>query len=118
VELVARRLKAEGVKVFYDADEDLWGKDLAEHLDFVYRRASRYCILFISQAYAEKQWPRHERRSALARAIEEEAEYLLPARFDDTELDGLRPTVGYIDLAEVAPASLAEHFIDKLRQGE
>lgn len=32
--------------------------------------------------------------------------------------DGLRPTVGYIDLAEIAPASLAEHFIEKLRQGE
>lgn len=102
--------------MFYDEDErvNLWGKDLAEHFDHIYRQASRYCVMFVSAAYAAKKWTRHERRSALARAIEEEGEYILPARFDDTELPGLPPTVGYIDLREIAPATLVEFLLEKL----
>jgi len=117
VEMVAGGLKNEGVRVFYDEDEttNLWGKDLAEHFDWVYRKASRYCVMFISEHYARKPWTRHERRSALARALEEEGEYILPARFDQTELEGLRPTLGYLDLAAIAPATLVEHILGKLR---
>jgi len=44
--------------------------------------------MFISKEYAEKPWTKHERRSDLSRALEED-EYVLPARFDDTELPGL-----------------------------
>jgi DNA repair exonuclease SbcCD ATPase subunit len=120
VERIAAALKEARLKVFYDQDEDiapkLWGRDLAEYLDYIYREGSRFCLMFISKDYAEKAWTRHERRSALARAIEEEAEYILPARFDDTELPGLRPTVGYVDLREVAPATLVEFVIKKLSE--
>jgi hypothetical protein len=115
VELVARGLKERGYAVFYDADEqaDLWGKNLAEHFEYVYRLASRACVMFISKEYAEKPWTKHERRSALSRALEED-EYVLPARFDDTELPGLAPTIGYIDLAEFAPATLIDLLAKKL----
>jgi hypothetical protein len=71
--------------------------------------------MFISRDYADKAWTRHERRSALARAIDEEAEYVLPARFDNTELPGFRPTIGYVDLREIAPATLVEFVLNKLR---
>lgn len=116
VELVAKELKDRGVTVFYDENQRavLWGKNLAEELDRIYRKASRYCVAFISQHYARKQWARHERRSAMARAVREDDEYLLPVRFDDTELDGLQTDVAYIDLRQVAPASLAELLVAKL----
>lgn len=116
VEMVASGLKEHGVKVFYDEDETvkLWGKDLASHLDHIYRKASRYCVMFISEAYAGKPWTRHERRSALARAIEEDSEYILPARFDDTDLDGLPPTIAYLDLRQYAPATLVDFLLEKL----
>lgn len=115
VELVARSLKGRGYSVFYDADQqaDLWGKNLTEHFDYIYREACRACVMFISAEYAQKPWARHERRSALARALEED-EYVLPARFDDTELPGLPPTVGYVDLAEFAPDSLTALIAEKL----
>lgn len=115
VEMVARGLKSRGYVVFYDADEqvNLWGKNLAERFEYVYREASRACVMFISKEYAEKPWTKHERRSALARALEED-EYVLPARFDDTELPGLAPSIGYIDLAEIAPESLVELLAQKL----
>lgn len=107
--------KGRGYDVFYDADEQvaLWGKNLAEHFEYVYRKASRACVMFISKEYSEKPWTRHERRSALARALEED-EYVLPARFDETELPGLASTIGYIDLAEVAPESLVDLLAEKL----
>lgn len=116
VKMIARGLQEHEIRVFYDEDEQvkLWGKDLAEHLDYIYRKASRYCVIFISQAYADKEWTRHERRSALARAIQEDEEYILPVRFDDTELPGLRPTVSYIDLRQYAPETLVDFILEKV----
>lgn len=116
VEEVAAILQGQGVEVFYDRYEEatLWGKDLAEHLDLVYRSSARYCVMFISQHYAEKIWPNHERRSALARAIIEREEYILPARFDDTEVPGIRPTLGYVSLIDKSPEDLGRLVLKKL----
>jgi hypothetical protein len=79
------------VSLLYDNFEEatLWGKNLTEHLHKVYSSSARYCVMFISEHYAEKVWPTHERRSAFEKAIESKEEYILPARFDDTEIPGL-----------------------------
>ena len=116
VEQVAEILRERGVLVFYDRHEkaELWGKDLYTHLDEVYRKDARFCVLFISQHYVKKPWPNHERQSAQARAFGEIAEYILPVRFDDTEIPGLRPTVGYIDLRTTSAAELSSLIIEKL----
>lgn len=116
VEVVADQLRLRGVRVFYDLYEqaNLWGKDLYEHLDYVYRRAARYCLLFASTAYADKVWTRHERRSAQARAIEENREYVLPVKFDDTEIPGVLPTVGYVDARSTTAVQLADLISQKL----
>lgn len=115
VERVSSFLSDHDVDCFYDKYEDvtLWGKDLAEHLDKVYRSA-RFCIMFISSKYGEKLWPNHERRSALARAVEEKGEYILPARFDDTEVPGIRHTLRYIDLRSKTPEELEVMILKKL----
>jgi TIR domain len=99
VEEIVSRLKDAGVRVFYDTDHQavMWGEDLVEYLDQIYRLKARYAIMFISRFYAEKIWTRHERRSALARALEQRSAYLLPVRLDSTALEGLRPTLGYLD---------------------
>jgi hypothetical protein len=61
---VARALQRLGVRVFYDEYEKaaLWGKDLYEHLNWVYTKAARFCVLFASEHYAAKVWTNHERR--------------------------------------------------------
>ncbi len=73
VKQVADFLIDNDVKVFYDGYEEatLGGKDLAEHLDAVYRSSARYCVMFTSQHYAHKIWTSHQRKSALARPLEE-----------------------------------------------
>ena len=118
VEQVADFLESHQVVIFYDKYEDvtLWGKDLAEHFDGVYRKQGRFCVMFISRHYADKVWTKHERKSALARALEERAEYVLPARFDDTEIPGLRPTIRYQDLKRLTPEQLGELILQKLGQ--
>ena len=116
VDKVAEELRAAGVRVFYDLYEqvDLWGKDLYVHLNDIYSGAAKYCVLFASHYYARKIWTNHEREAAQERAIHAHREYILPAKFDDTKIPGLRSTVGHIDLHKIKPPALAKMIIDKL----
>ena len=116
VEQVATDLKSRGIRPFYDdyEREVLWGKDLYAHLSEVYQHLCRYCVLFVSKEYAAKVWTNKERQSAQARAIEEQQEYILPARFDDTPIPGLLNTVGYVDLKKTSPEQLCDLIEGKL----
>jgi hypothetical protein len=116
VDEVARHLTELGVSRFYDTDEqaDLWGKNLVEHLDQIYRHDSRFCVMFISEAYARKMWTKHERQSAFDRALTSDTEYVLPVRFDDTEIPALRVGTGYLDLRSRTPRELAEMIAKKV----
>jgi TIR domain len=116
VERVSQELNERGIRVFYDKHEEvtLWGKDLYDHLDYIYRKAARFCVLFVSRHYASKVWTNHERRSMQARALRENEEYILPARFDTTELPGLRETVGYVRLKNRSPKQLADLIASKI----
>lgn len=116
VNIVAELLKENGISVFYDLFEqvDLWGKDLGIHFDYIYRRQAQYFIPFISENYEKKVWTNYEVRTAIARAIENKEEYILPVRFDDTELPGIRSTIGYLDIRNLSPEKLANMIIQKL----
>lgn len=116
VKEVADCLIARGVRVFYDEYEEttLWGKDLSEHLDSIYREKAKYCVMFISKEYASKAWTTHERRSAFVRALQDRGGYILPARFDDTSIDGLHSTIGFIDLTAKTPEQLALLLVKKV----
>ena len=116
VEQVAELLRANDVSLFYDDYEEatLWGKDLNEHLHKVYSGSARYCVMFISNYYADKVWPTVERRSAFEKAVEAKEEYILPARFDDTPIPGLRRTVKFVDLRTKTPEELAALILKKL----
>ena len=116
VSKVAEELKKMGIKVFYDKYEQvsLWGKNLYDHLSVVYGKTSRYTVVFISNHYARKLWTNHERQSAQARAFSEQREYILPARFDDTEIPGMHATIGYINLKNVSPQDFARLIKEKV----
>jgi hypothetical protein len=116
VEMVFDLLNGYGVKAFYDSAEQaaLWGKHLHEHLPEIYGGKARFVVIFVSRHYASKAWPTLERRAALSRAMSERQEFVLPARFDDTEIPGLLPSISYIDLRKTSPAELAILICEKL----
>jgi TIR domain/HEAT repeats len=116
VEQVAEVLKAQGMRCFYDADEQigLWGKYLAEELPAIYGEQAATVVVFVSAEYAERDWTRLERRAALNRAVRERREYVLPARFDDTPLPGLLSDIVAVDLRGRTPQQFAAMIIDKL----
>jgi len=117
VDQVAKELDSQNTKVFYDFFEqhELWGKDLYQHLNEVYRHKCKFCIVFLSKEYAKKLWTRHELEAAQARAFMENEEYILPVKFDDTEIPGINPTTGYLDANNFTPKQIAEMVLEKLR---
>lgn len=118
VEKVANYLLYKNIRVYYDRFNTVenWGKDLYVHFDEIYRKKARYCVMFLSKYYAEKLWTNHERRNAQARAFQEKIEYILPVRFDDTEIQGIIPTIGYINANDYEPEVLTEMIVKKVKE--
>lgn len=116
VQQIAARLQQRDIRIFYDeyAAAELWGNDLYVLLDEVYRKRARFAVAFISRHYASKPWTQHERQSAQARALTNVGPYLLPVRLDDSELPGLRPTVGYVDARHISVEQLVWLIEQKL----
>jgi hypothetical protein len=116
VESIARQLVDCDVKVFYDefVTHELWGKDLFQHLSKVYRDKAKYCLVFVSKAYKEKVWPKHELRQAQERALFSSSEYILPVIIEDIELPGLNRTTAFIDVRKTSPMAICGLLLRKL----
>jgi len=100
---LAQCLSRHNIKHFYDDSEQamLWGQNLFEYLYEVYSKKARYCVIFISQAYAEKMWTNHERKAAQERAFKERgSEYILPIRIDNAEIPGMMDTIAYLSIKQ------------------
>ena len=116
VRSVRRALEGKDISVFFDEDYQvaLWGKPLTEALLEIYCNRARAVVIFVSKEYVEKDWTRLEKRAALERAAREKTEFILPARFDNTNLPGLSSAVSYISLSNLTPEDFAELIIKKL----
>jgi hypothetical protein len=117
-ESLASLVQAAGYRPFYDDfyPEQLWGKDLIVFFDDIYRKKSRFCVIFVSNEYLERMWTNHERRSAQARALEERGqEYILPVRVDDVDLPGMPPTIGYLSIEDQSIDEIAKILVAKLK---
>lgn len=112
----ADSLVENNLRIFFADFEQvgLWGTNLYETFDAIYRLKARYCVLFLSQHYANKVWTNHERRAAQARAVQENREYILPVRLDDTDIPGLSPTIGYLEWNKVGLTGLVEATLKKV----
>ena len=75
---------------------------------------AKYTVMFISEHYAKKVWTNHERQSMQERAFRESEEYILPARFDNTEIPGLFSTISYIDLNSKTPYEFTKVILQKI----
>jgi hypothetical protein len=80
----------------------------------IYMTASNLVVMFVSEDYAKKSWPRLERQSALARALKERRECILRCGSTTSCCPGLDPNLGYLPLENRPPAKLAEAIMKKL----
>ena len=115
---LAIRVRAAGFQVFYDEffPEELWGKNLGEFFHEIYSRRSRYCVIFVSSEYLNREWTVHERRSAQERMLKEKGnEYILPIKVEDVELPGIPSTIGYLPISSGVD-KIAEILIRKLKK--
>jgi len=117
VEKVANQLRKSDIKFFFDKYEEvaLWGKELPIILQEIYKKRTKAVVIFLSKQYSEKVYPRFEFRAALEKAIKSDKEFILPARFDNTELPGLSSSIVYIDLREKTPEEFAAIIIQKVK---
>ena len=116
---IALGLRDKNFSVFFDEFESamMWGSDLGQLLDVIYRKKAHFCMVLISRSYQQKIWTKHEFRSALSRRITENPNYILPIRIDDTELDGLQPTTGYVRYKELTDIEkIIELFLEKAKK--
>lgn len=121
VEKVASSLKKLGVSCFYDNDNqvDLWGKNLIKFLSDIYINQSKYCVVFVSKEYCEKNWTIFEsdaveERNFLSHDFKNYQQYILPVRFDNSNIPGLRNSLGYIDATQISPEELAKKIAQKV----
>ena len=70
--------------------------------------------MLLSEHYAHKLWTNHERKSAQARAFQENREYILRVCIDDTEIPGVLPTVAYLDLRSMTMREIYDALVEKL----
>lgn len=98
VEECAKILRSLNVNVFYDnyEKEILLGKNLYSYLADIYHNRARFAVVFVSKSYKEKRWTKHELEYITARKFQQDEEYLLPIKLDDTELNEIPPTIGYL----------------------
>ena len=102
--------------MFYDElfKHELWGKDLFQHLASIYRDKAKFCLVFVSDAYKNKVWPKHELRQAQERALFSSTEYILPVIVDDVDLPGLNRTTGFLDARKAHPSTIGGLVLRKL----
>ena len=117
VEGVARHLKASNLKVFYDEFENnsLWGNSLLEVIKDVYAKKSLYVVLFISEEYCSKAWPKLEAIHSIMAALIESETTILPIRFDKSDLPSLPDDTGYIEVQKFpTPALVAKEICERI----
>ncbi|MBU1935887.1 TIR domain-containing protein [bacterium] len=115
-EELAQVLLDNDIKVFCDGFEkaELWGENLYDHLSTLYKLRAKYCIMFLSEHYANKLWTNHERKAAQSRAFKDNKAYILPIRLDKTEIPGVLETVGYVNWSQEGAKGIASLVLQKL----
>lgn len=118
---VAYALQSYELKVFFDRFDheqiNLWGENLIDKFYDIFAKKSKYCVMFLSENYSDKEWTLHEFDSMQIRNLKKQNNvYILPVRFDNTELKSFNPAVSYLNAKNYTPQQLAEIIYNKVTQ--
>jgi subtilisin family serine protease len=81
----------------------------------IYFEQSEMVVVFLGEAYQESEWCGLEWRTIIKRARKEGGTRLMLLRFDQGEVEGLKPTDGYIDIEKYMPDEVADLILDRLK---
>ena len=116
VELIAIEIKKNDVNIFYDNfyKAELVGKDLSDYFKEKYGNKSKYIVIFISKYYPQKDWTNFEFEIAREEAQHRKEEFILPVRLDNTIIQGLKRTIGYIDFQKEGIKGTVKTLLEKI----
>src|SRR5215470_20261036 len=106
---VAAALDKYGIRYFDERAEPqtYWGKYRSEEIAEIYNHQTDHVVLFISQAYVSSLSTTRERRLAVGLMDKQREPFVLPARFDKSEVPGLPTDVVPVELAGFTPEEFA-----------
>jgi hypothetical protein len=116
-EQISHRLKAAGLRVFYDKDHQhaLLGEDLATYLHSTYFTKSRFAVVLLSPAFVASKWAGNwEWRAVLARMQQQRGGYVLPYIVENVVVPGLSPSIGYARATEYSVEQFCDLVVRKI----
>lgn len=117
VRSVYRGLQGAGVNSFFDRPNsaELWGEDLEDRFEDIYKTRSRFVIVFSSRHYRRKDWPRFELQAAKNGQESRKKTVILPVRLDDTPIVGIKPSTKCFDyVKDGGTAGVVKWFLQRL----
>lgn len=118
VEKIRPALPEDSVFYDYDYQAQLSRPNLDIFLQDIYRNRSDLIVIFLCEAYAEKQWCGLEWRAIRDLIKSKRDDQLMFVRFDDTAIDGLFSVDGYIDARVNSPEKIADFIIQRVQINE
>lgn len=102
---------------FYDNNytAQLARPDLDVLLQGIYRSRSRLIVVFLSNDYQRKEWPRIEFRAIRDIILQRQADRVMFIRTDDGSVEGVFKTDGYVDARRHSPSQLAKFIFERLQ---
>lgn len=116
VSKIAEVLSLYGVRIFYDEYEtvNLFGEELHQYLEKVYAEESRYVAIFSSKAYLKSEWALVELKAILHAINVRNDDLILRIKLDETPIEGISDSIGYLVGKEHEINQLCEIIINKL----
>lgn len=92
---IAAELKRLNITYYLYTEELTIGRDITKETFQVYYEKSLFGLMMISENYIRKNWAIKEREIMQAVDRNVDHPYIIPLRLDDTQVEGLSPTVKY-----------------------
>lgn len=115
VEEVYQYLVKWGYIVAYDKDIYKPGMNIEEKSSEIYGKICNQIIVFISEFYKKKDWPRYERDIIVDAAKQKNNDYIIPVFLDNTKIVGIsKYAYLFIDGAKKSPLQTAQLIKEKI----
>lgn len=118
VRRVVKILKAEGIKVFFEPDDDdkIIGEDAIEGIYKIYRYQSLYIVCFVSPEYLVKDITMHEAKTAMVKSKHENRNCLIPISFNGARIPDLDPDIIFIDADRLKEVEVADKLVQIVKR--